>query len=100
METRDAFGPKVHVFVCVNARDDPTRSCCQRVGGEEVVHALKEWVAKENLRDRIWISKAKCLGFCNDVGASIVVYPQQKWFLQVKQEDLARVQAEIRGLVW
>lgn len=99
METRDNFGPKAHIFVCVNIRDDPHRDCCQRVGGEEVVQALKDWVNKESLRDKIWVSKSKCLGFCNPVGATVVVYPHQKWFMQVKKEDVASVAAQVKLLV-
>src|SRR3989344_6983263 len=97
MQVQSSFGPKLHVFVCVNVRDDLHRSCCQRVGGEDVAAALKEWTIKENLRDKVWVSKSKCLGFCNPIGATVVVYPVQKWFMQVKKEDVPAVISEVKA---
>lgn len=99
MFVREKFGPEAHVFVCVNVRDDQTRSCCLRVGGEEVASALKEWIIAENLRDKVWVSRSKCLGFCNSVGATLVVYPQQKWFLQVTRESVPVLKEQIVALI-
>ena len=78
---------KKHVFVCVNER--PQGSCCQKVNGLEIFRSLKQYVLAH--APHIWVSKSGCLGFCNDVGTSIVVYPEQKWFLQVTQEDVPNI---------
>ncbi len=90
MEPLQVINPEKHVFVCTNKRDNG-RSCCSNVGGEEIFYALKDHVKNNGLTGRIWVTRTGCLGFCNDVGASIVVYPDQKWFLQVKKEDLPAV---------
>jgi (2Fe-2S) ferredoxin len=87
MEPLPVLNPRKHVFVCCNERDDG-RSCCAKVGGWEIFRALKEHVRTHGLTRRVWVTRTGCLGFCNDVGASVVVYPDQKWFLQVKKEDL------------
>ena len=78
-----------HVFVCVNERPTEGSSCCKKVGGMEVFRALKQFVLSN--APHIWVSKSGCLGFCNDIGTSIVVYPEQKWFLEVKQEDVEKI---------
>jgi len=81
-----------HVLVCVNERDG---SCCSKVGGNEIHRKLKEYVFNNGLASSVWVTKARCLGFCNDVGATIVIYPDRKWFTEVKEEDLDGIIEEI-----
>ncbi len=81
--------PTKHVIVCINERE--IDSCCKKVGGEEIYYKLKEFVKNNNLIGKVWITRAKCLGFCNDIGATIVIYPECKWFKEVKEEDLDNI---------
>jgi len=87
MEPLSILPPRKHVFVCTNKRDNE-RPCCAAVGGEELFYALKDHIRSSGLAGTIWITRTGCLGFCNSVGTTIVVYPDQKWFLQVTKEDL------------
>lgn len=89
MEVRQDMPNKKHVFVCTNKRDE--RACCDKVGGFEVFRELKQWVRDNDLARDVWVTKTGCLGFCNDVGTTIVVYPDKKWFLQVALSDVDRI---------
>jgi (2Fe-2S) ferredoxin len=87
MEPLPVLAPRKHVFVCCNERDDG-RDHCAKVGGWEIFRALKEHVKSHGLASRVWVTRTGCLGFCNRVGATVVVYPDQKWFLHVTMDDL------------
>lgn len=92
MEPLPVLNPRKHVFVCTNKRDPESgKSCCASVGGEEIFYALKDHVRSHGLTSRVWVTRTGCLGFCNNVGCTMVIYPDQKWFLQVKKEDLPAV---------
>jgi len=81
---------KKHVFVCVN--DSETNGkCCKNVNGDKTFTELKKFVINNGLTKDIWVTKTGCLGFCNDVGCTIVVYPDRVWFMQTKPEDLENV---------
>jgi (2Fe-2S) ferredoxin len=79
-----------HVFVCVNERPEG-KACCKNVYGHEIFMELKDFVIKNGLAGKVWVTKTGCLGFCNDVGCTIVVYPDRMWFMQATKEDLGRV---------
>lgn len=75
--------PKKHVFVCTNHRDG---ACCSGTGSEEVFKELKAWSrARLHL---VWVTRTGCLGFCNDVGATIVIYPEGILLEKVEPEDI------------
>jgi len=81
---------KKHVFVCVN--DNKTDGkCCKNVNGGRTFSELKEFVINNGLTNDIWVTKTGCLGFCNDVGCTIVVYPDRVWFMQTTPKDLENV---------
>ena len=82
-----------HVLVCINERAEG--SCCSRVGGYEIFRALKEYVQANDLAGEIWITRTCCLGFCNDNGTTMVIYPDRKWFTEVKKEELPKIIDEI-----
>ena len=81
---------KKHVFVCINERDND-KSCCKNVKGFEVFKTLKEFVINNGFTNDIWVTKTGCLGFCNDVGTTIVIYPGKVWLMQTTPEDLEEV---------
>ena len=82
---------KKHVFVCVNDRGEE-KECCKNVEGYETFKELKQFVINNGLVNDVWITKTGCLGFCNDVGCTIVIYPDKVWFMQTTKEDLEKVQ--------
>ena len=75
---------KKHVFVCVNERE--SGDCCKNVDGLAIFLELKQFVREAGLSSTVWVTKTGCLGFCNDTGATVVVYPDKKWFLQTTME--------------
>ncbi len=94
MDQLPVLPPRKHVFVCTNKRE-PGKSCCAHVGGEELFYALKDHVRTHGLTGKVWVTRTGCLGFCNDIGVNVVIYPQQEWFLHVRKEDLHALIARI-----
>ncbi len=81
--------PLKHVFVCVNEKE--SKDCCAKVGGMNIYDKLKLFVAQHGLVGSVWITKTKCLGFCNNIGTTIVIYPDQDFYTEVKEEDLEEI---------
>ena len=90
MKTVTNMSCKKHIFVCVNDRG-LEKDCCMNVKGYETFKALKEFVINNGLAGSVWVTKTGCLGFCNEVGCTIAVYPDKVWFLQTTDEDLSEV---------
>lgn len=85
---------KKHVFVCVNKRPEG-QACCSAVAGEEVFYAIKYFINMNGLAARVFVTKTGCLGYCNKVGATVVVYPERAWFKEVTMDDLSTVKQQI-----
>ena len=90
MKVEKDLGYKKHIFVCVNEREED-KSCCKEVKGYEIFRALKDFVINNGLASSVWVTKTGCLGFCNDVGCTIVVYPDKVWFMQTTENDLEKI---------
>ena len=84
--------PLKHVFVCVN---DKESDCCINVGGMALFLYLKQFVMENGLISKVWITKTKCLGFCNNIGATIAIYPQGKIFTEITKVDYEKIIKEI-----
>lgn len=82
--------PLKHILVCTNEREQG-KSCCSNVKGQEIYRELKDFVKENGLRSVIWVTRTGCLGFCNDVGATVVIYPDQLWFREVKQDEVQKI---------
>lgn len=85
--------PEKHVLVCVNERAE--EDCCKKVGGETFYFKLKEYIKLNGLSGRIWVTRSRCLGFCNPVGITVVIYPEGEWFTEVEEKDFERILKEI-----
>ncbi len=86
--------PRKHVFVCINERPpDSPKGCCAARGGLELVRLFKEQVRDRGLIGEIKITRARCLGPCEQ-GANVVVYPEGVWYCQVKPEDVDEIFAD------
>ena len=81
---------KKHVLVCCNERIDG-RDCCANVCGKDIFLELKRWVIENNLTTDIWVTKTGCLGFCNSIGTTVVVYPDKRWFLETRMDDVENI---------
>ena len=77
-----------HVFVCENLRPQGhSRGCCADKGGATLKAALKKAVGDAGLSGQVRVNSAGCLDAC-EVGASIVVYPEQVWYGHVTEADV------------
>ncbi len=84
---------KKHILVCVNNREQG--ECCARVDGQQVYEKIKEYVRNNGLTGIIWVTRTRCLGFCNSEGTTIVIYPDKKWFTEVTLKDVNLVILEL-----
>ena len=82
--------PVKHILVCTNEREQG-EDCCSHVKGYEIFRELKDWVKSNGLSSRIWVTRTGCLGFCNNVGATLVIYPDQLWFKEVKKDEIPKI---------
>jgi predicted metal-binding protein len=81
--------PKVHLFVCVNQRhpDHPTPSCRPTITPEQI-NKLKLWVSQQGLARDVYVTKSKCLGFCDPKFSVAVIYPKGRFVKYLKIEEL------------
>ena len=92
------YRPLKHILVCTNEREQG-KECCSHVKGYEIFRELKGWVKSSGLASSIWVTRTGCLGFCNSVGATIVIYPDQLWFKEVKKEELQEIKDFVMGSI-
>ena len=58
---------------------------------DEIFRELKDWTKANGLAGSVWVTRTGCLGFCNTIGATIVIYPDELWFKEVKKEELQKI---------
>lgn len=90
--------PRLQVFVCTNERTDGS-DCCASVQGMEIFRALKSWVREQGLTRDVWVTRTGCMTFCNPVGTTVVIHPQNMWFTKVVMGDLPVLKQKIEELV-
>lgn len=73
----------IHLFVC-------TGLACVLDGAEENLAALQKGIKRNNLRRKVRVSLARCLGQCGH-GPSIVVYPENTWYAKLDEADIDRI---------
>ena len=79
---------KKHVFVCENQRDsNDSAGCCASKGAKEITLELKKYCKDANLKGKVRVNKAGCLGQCAQ-GPVLVIYPEGLWFKKVTKEDV------------
>lgn len=74
---------KLTVAICISTG-------CEALGGQEVLKAFEEELAKQDLEDKVDIRGTGCLGFCEQ-GPRIVVYPQEIFYFKVKATDVPQI---------
>jgi (2Fe-2S) ferredoxin len=80
-----------HILVCTNERaEDSPRGSCARCGGNEIRVKLAELLKQNGLKGRMRASKTGCLDAC-ELGAVVVIYPQDLWYVGVKPEDAEEI---------
>jgi len=96
MKELDCSDCQVHVLVCTNERS-PEKSCCFKVGGHDFYARMKAKIKEFNLYSTHWITRTGCLGFCNDIGTTVVIEhkgEKQKWYNEVTPDDFGTIWEE------
>jgi (2Fe-2S) ferredoxin len=75
-----------HVLVCHH-------KTCLKQGGKASVKALKRALKERNLRERVMITKVKCLDQCGR-GPVMVVYPDGVWYGDVDEAAAREIVTE------
>ena len=83
--------PDKHVFVCINCRDNNTKSCGEK--GLEIRTELVKLLSKADQKSNIRINKSGCLDLCES-GPCMVVYPQKIWYKNLSLEDCEEILKE------
>jgi len=77
---------RLHVLVC-------SGTACAATKSPEVIEALEKEVKAAGLDDQVEVIKAGCFGLCN-VGANMIVYPDQIMYTMVRPEDAKEIVEE------
>jgi hypothetical protein len=79
------YRPIVHLFVCVNQRNetDPLGGGGGE-RGEQIFAALKQ----RTLGSSTWVARSRCLGLCPKRGCTVMAAPAMKYFVEVEAGDL------------
>lgn len=81
MRTIPHISYKKHVFVGVNEDDSSA----------DLFLMIKSFLQANDLTRDILVTKTGCMGQCGSEGATIVIYPDMKWFINVTHEDLEEI---------
>ncbi|MGD8306097.1 MAG: (2Fe-2S) ferredoxin domain-containing protein [Ignavibacteria bacterium] len=77
-----------HIFVCENVRPQGhPRGCCSEKGSLELRQLFKEKLNRLGINSEVRANSAGCLDAC-EFGISIVIYPDQVWYGNVKPDDV------------
>ena len=90
---------QLHLFTCVNTREDgDARGCCSARGAGEVATALKRKLYARGFKRVVRANKCQCLDQCA-FGPVVVVYPEGVWYGAVTVEDVDAIFQEhiLRG---
>ncbi len=86
---------KLHVLICVNKRENDPNPCCVDVHGQEIYDDIKKFVKEHGLAGVVWVTRTRYLGFCNNIGATIVFYPERMWLTEVKLNEVPQLKQYI-----
>lgn len=77
-----------HVLVCTNTRDSE-HACCAEAQGKEVYELVKSWLRERGVFwSRVHVAETSCLGLCSAEGTAIAIHPRNRWYSDVRPEDV------------
>jgi len=74
---------RIHLFIC-------TGLACVLEGAEENLSVLQKGIEHNNLKRKVRVSLARCLGQCGH-GPNMVVYPENTWYAKLSEADIDRI---------
>lgn len=89
---------EAHLFVCTNTK--ATGESCGAKNSAALRDHLKDWAAKTHpeWRGRVRVNASGCLGHCAR-GIAAVIYPEGRWFTELKCDDHAALQVALEDAV-
>lgn len=80
-----------HIFVCENVRSDGhPRGCCSEKGSKELRQLFKDRLSQLGINSEVRANASGCLDAC-EFGITVVIYPEQTWYGNVKPEDVEEI---------
>ena len=80
-----------HVLVCTNTRDS-SYACCADAHGEAVYEAVARWLRKRGVFwSRVHVAETSCLGLCSADGTAIAIHPRNRWYSDVRPEEVPKL---------
>jgi len=80
---------RYHILLCTQQKPENV-PCCAANGANQVLAALQEQLAKQNLANEVIVSTTGCLGACEH-GPVMIVYPDSVWYGAVRPSDVAEI---------
>lgn len=79
------------VLVCTN-NCNSEKACCAEAYGEEVYDKVKLWLHERDVFwSHVYVSETSCLGLCSSAGAAIAIQPRNRWFSDVKPDEVTDI---------
>lgn len=86
-----------HVLVCTNDRESEY-ACCADADAAEVYEAVTGWLREHGVFwSHVQVARTSCLGLCSEEGAAIVIHPRNRWYSDVRPEDVPSLLCEAFG---
>lgn len=80
-----------HIFVCENKRPEGhPKGCCADKNSIEVRALFKKRLKELGLSHLVRANASGCLDAC-EYGVTVLVYPEQTWYGNVKLEDVEEI---------
>jgi (2Fe-2S) ferredoxin len=87
---------RLHLFFCVNTRENGDKSCGDTPDSAILADELKARFKAAKVPVRI--TRTMCLGPCAQ-GPNIMCYPQEAWFQDVRASDIDAIEAEVKRIL-
>lgn len=86
-----------HVLVCTNDRESE-HACCADVGAGEVYEAVTEWLRERGVFwSHVHVARTGCLGLCSADGVAMVIHPRNRWYSDIRPEEVPSLLREEFG---
>lgn len=85
------------VLVCTNDRDSEYAACAT-ADGPAVYEAVTTWLRERGVFwSRVFVAETTCLGLCSADGTAMAIQPRNRWFSDVRPEEVPDLLAEAFG---
>jgi (2Fe-2S) ferredoxin len=77
-----------HVLVCTNSRDSE-HTACAKAHGPAVYEAVTAWLRERDVFwSHVYVAETSCLGLCSTDGTALAIQPRNRWYSDVRPEEV------------